>query len=106
MRQGDGRGSRWRPFFCRGRLAGWCWRTFRFRSRIPFPWTGGVVALTAFPLMAGVTYDHVDETAQGFYKDEAGIPTLDLTYIAQLGLEGRLPTWIEACRHAQAEGTA
>ncbi|MBW2586189.1 MAG: hypothetical protein JRD92_04495 [Deltaproteobacteria bacterium] len=33
----------------------------------PYPWTGGGIALTAFPRMAGVTFDLVDATAEGFY---------------------------------------
>jgi len=47
---------------------------------IEYPLTGGIVALHAWPATAGpgVTYDLVDETAKGYYNDEAGIPTLGL----------------------------
>jgi hypothetical protein len=46
---------------------------------MPYPWTGGWIALRAFPRMAGVTFDLVGETATGYYNDEAGTVRLDLT---------------------------
>jgi hypothetical protein len=47
---------------------------------IPYPLTGGIVVLRAgAPRMAGVTFALVDETAVGYYIDEAGAVTLDLT---------------------------
>jgi hypothetical protein len=48
-------------------------------NMIPYPWTGGVLFLAAFPRTAGVTYDLVDETARVFYRDEAGTAKFDLT---------------------------
>jgi len=54
----------------------------------PYPLTGGWVALGTFPEMAGVTYDLVDEMGKGYYVDEEGSFTLDLTATTSLGLGG------------------
>jgi hypothetical protein len=54
----------------------------------PYPWEGGVIALTPFPRMAGVTFDLVDAVAEGFYEDEAGIPNPDLTATTSDGRGG------------------
>jgi len=45
----------------------------------PDTWTGGWVALRAFPLMAGVTYELLDTTAAAYYTDEEGLVDVDLT---------------------------
>jgi len=41
---------------------------------IPYPWTGGSIALAAFSLRAGVTFELVGETVPGYYTDEDGLP--------------------------------
>jgi hypothetical protein len=52
---------------------------------IPYPWENGAIALTAFPRMAGATFDLVGATATAYYDDEAGTPTLGLTATASSG---------------------
>jgi len=44
-----------------------------------YPWTGGWVALRAFPRMAGVTYELLGTTGTPYYTDEMALHNLDLT---------------------------
>jgi hypothetical protein len=58
---------------------------------IPYPLTGGIVALRAFPRpMGGVTFAVDDETAVGYYVDEAWAVRLDLTATTSKGDGGFL----------------
>lgn len=57
---------------------------------IPYPYTGGILALQVLPNMAGVTFDLLDETAKQYYADEAGIDTLGLTATTSRGWGGFL----------------
>jgi len=57
---------------------------------IEYPLTGGIVALRVFPRMAGVTFAVDDETAVGYYVDEAGAVRLDLTATTSKGDGGFL----------------
>jgi hypothetical protein len=64
-------------------------------NMIPHPWTGGALFLAAFPTMAGVTFDLVDETARVFYRDEAGTANFDLTATTSSGLGAGLGGFVE-----------
>ena len=40
---------------------------------ISFPWVGGLVAVAAFPLAPGATFDLVGETVPAYYTDDDGV---------------------------------
>ena len=57
-------------------------------NMIPSPWTGGALILLTLPRRAGVTFDLVDATAQAYFLDAAGTPTLELTATSTNGRGG------------------
>lgn len=56
------------------------------RVMIPWPWTGGVIALGSS--MTGVTYDLIDGTGKQWYKEEDWNVSLGLTATTSVGQGG------------------